>query len=58
MLEWYYDFLLEYVDKSNFEYIEIDTDSAYFAITASTLTDVITPDKRQDFETSYLTVVI
>ena len=34
MLEWYYDFLLEYVDKSDFEYIEMDTDSAYFAVTA------------------------
>ena len=22
MLEWYYDFLLEYIDKSDFEYIE------------------------------------
>ena len=50
MLEWYYDFLLEYVDKSDFEYIEMDTDSAYFAITAPTLRDVIKPEKRQDFE--------
>ena len=45
MLEWYYDFLLEYVDKSDFEYIEMDTDSAYFAITAPTLRDVIKPEK-------------
>ena len=50
MLEWYYDFLLEYVDKSNFEYIEMDTDSAYFAITAPTVRDVIKPEKLQDFE--------
>ena len=50
MLEWYYDFLLTYVDKSDFEYIEMDTDSAYFAISGPTLRDVIKPQKRQDFD--------
>ena len=49
MLEWYYDFLLEYVDRDDFEYIEMDTDSAYFAITAPTLEDVIKPEKKEDF---------
>ena len=50
MLEWYYDFLLSYVDKNDFEYIEMDTDSAYFAIAGPTLRDVIKPEKRQDFD--------
>ena len=49
MLEWYYDFLLAYVDRSDFEYIEMDKDSAYFAISGLTLRDVIKPQKRQDF---------
>ena len=50
MLEWYYDFLVEFVDRSDFEYIEMDTDSAYFAITGPTLRDVIKKEKRQEFE--------
>ena len=41
MLEWYYDFLDLYVDRSDFECIEMDTDSAYFAITAPSLDQVI-----------------
>ena len=32
MLEFYYDFLDKYVDRKDFEYIYMDTDSAYFAI--------------------------
>ena len=42
MLEWYYD-LLAFVDRSDFEYIEMDTDSVYFAITGPSLRDVIKP---------------
>ena len=44
MLEWYNDFLDMFVDRSNFEYIEIDTDSAYLAITAPSLEQVIKPE--------------
>ena len=32
MLEFYYDFLDKYVDRRDFEYCYMDTDSAYFAI--------------------------
>ena len=32
MLEFYYDFLDKYVDRRNFEYCYMDTDSVYFAI--------------------------
>ena len=32
MLEFYFDFLDKYVDRRDFEYCYIDTDSAYFAI--------------------------
>ena len=49
MLEWYYDFLDVFVDRSDFEYIEMDTDSAYFAITAPTLEQVIKPEKKAEF---------
>ena len=32
MLEFYYDLMDKYVDRRNFQYIEMDTDSAYMAL--------------------------
>ena len=49
MLEWYY-FLDVFVDRSDFEYIEMDTDSGYFAITAPSLEQVIKPEKKAKFD--------
>ncbi|XP_057294626.1 uncharacterized protein LOC130623154 [Hydractinia symbiolongicarpus] len=40
MLEFYYDFIDKYVDRRDFEYIYMDTDSAYFAISGECLRDV------------------
>jgi hypothetical protein len=31
MLEFYYDFIDKYIDRSDFELLEMDTDSKYFA---------------------------
>lgn len=50
MLQWYYDCLLYYVDRSDFEYIEMDTDSAYFAISGSNLADVVKSEMKEEFE--------
>ena len=41
MLEWYYDFLDVFVDRSSFEYIKMDMDSAYIAPAGQTLESVI-----------------
>ncbi len=49
MLEFYYDFLDRYVDRSNFEYLEMDTDSAYMAISAESLEDVIKPEMVHEY---------
>ncbi len=49
MLEFYYDFVDRYVDRSDFEYIEMDTDSAYMAISAPTLEEVIKPEMMGEF---------
>ena len=43
MLEWHYDFLNVFVDRSDFEYIERDTNSAYCTITAPYLEQLIKP---------------
>ncbi|KAJ8306861.1 hypothetical protein KUTeg_014945 [Tegillarca granosa] len=49
MLEFYYDFLDKYIGRDNFEYIEMDTDSAYLAISSSSLVDAIKPEMKQEY---------
>ena len=44
MLEFYYNFFLEYEEKSDFQWCEMDTISAYMAISGSRLEQVIKPD--------------
>jgi hypothetical protein len=50
MLQFYYDCLDKYVDRSDFQYVEMDTDSAYLALSGSKLDDVIKPDMREEYE--------
>ena len=49
MLEFYYDCLDVLVDRSDFEYMEMDTDSAYIAIAGMKLEDVIRPEKEHEY---------
>ncbi len=53
MLEFYYDFLMVFVDPKDFQYIEMDTDSAYVALSASNLEEIIRLDKRHKFYSQY-----
>ena len=50
MLQFYYDFLDKYVDRSDFEYCEMDTDSAYIAISGESLEDLVKPEMMHEFE--------
>ncbi|KAJ8042582.1 hypothetical protein HOLleu_09367 [Holothuria leucospilota] len=50
MLQFYYDFMCKFVDPSDFQYCEMDTDSAYLAISGESLESVIKPDMRALFE--------
>ena len=50
MLEFYYDFMDCYVDRSDFEYCEMDTDSAYMAISGSSLEDIIKPEMKAEYD--------
>ena len=50
MLEFYYDFLDKYVDRKDFEYIYMDTDSAYFAISGECLRDVVKPEMLEEYD--------
>ena len=40
MLEFYYDFLDRFIDTRDYELIQMDTDSLYFALSGNSLDDV------------------
>jgi len=48
MLEFYYDFMDRYIDRSDFQYCEMETESAYMAITGSNL-EIIKPDMYEKY---------
>ena len=50
MFEFYYDFLDKYVDRRNFEFVYMDTDSAYFAIPGEELRDVVRPKLLDEYD--------
>ena len=51
MLGFYYDFMDVFVDRSDFQYCAMDTDSTYMALSATSLEEVIKPDMQQRFQT-------
>ena len=52
MLEFYYDFIDYFVDRSDFQYCMMDTDSAYLAISSDSLGDVVKPELKEEFQQS------
>ena len=50
MLQFYYEFLDFYLDRRDFELIQMDTDSMYFALSCEKLEDVIRPGYETQFE--------
>ena len=50
MLQFYYEFLDHYIDRRDFELIQIDTDSMYFALSHEKLEDAIKPGYEAQFE--------
>ena len=49
MLEFYYDFLCEFIPQSKFECIQMDTDSLYLGLAADSIDEIIKPNKRKEF---------
>ena len=41
--------MIKYVDFKKFEYLQMDTDSAYIAISGMSLLDIIKPEMRERF---------
>ena len=50
MLQFYYEFLDLYLDRRDFELIQMDTDSMYFALSREKLEDAIRPGYETQFE--------
>ena len=50
MLQFYYEFLVFYLDRRDFELIQMDTDSMYFALSREKLEDAIRPGYETQFE--------
>jgi len=50
MLEFYYDFLDRYLDRRDFELIQMDTDSLYMGISSERLEDLVRPELKVEFE--------
>ena len=50
MREFYYDCVDKYLSHEDFEYSEVDTDSAYMAISGDSFDALIKPDLCEEFE--------
>lgn len=50
MLQFYKDFMCEYFKREDFQYLSMDTDSAYVAFSADHWETLIKPEKREQYE--------
>ena len=49
ILQFYYSFMNKFVNRDDFEYCEMDTDSAYMALAGPSLESVIKPEMKQKY---------
>ena len=49
MLEYYFDFLLHFIDRQDFQCVQSDTDSLYMAFSGETLIDCVKPHNRREY---------
>ena len=47
MLEFYYDFVVKFCDRRDFEVIQMDTDSLYMALSAEDFDEIIRPELKE-----------
>lgn len=50
MLEFYYDCVDKYLDRSDFKLCEMDTDSAYIALSGESLKSLVKPELKEQLE--------
>ena len=49
MLQFYHEFLDHFLDRSDFELLEMDTDSSYLALAAENLESLVKPELQEEF---------
>ena len=49
MLEFYYDFLDRFVSRTDFQLLEMDTDSLYIALSHESLDRAVKPEKKREY---------
>ena len=50
MLAFYYDCVDYFVDRKDYIYCEMDTDSAYMSISGASFGDIVKPDKQTEYQ--------
>ena len=50
LLQFYYDFLNKYLERADFQMCEMDTDSAYVAISGDSVESLVKPELKAEFE--------
>lgn len=50
MLQFYYDFMDRYLERSNFDYVLMDTDSAYVALAGDSVDALVKPEFKEEYE--------
>jgi hypothetical protein len=50
LLQFYYDFIDFYFDRADYEYCQMDTDSAYIAFSSENLNDIVKPELQEHFQ--------
>jgi hypothetical protein len=50
MLDFYYNFIDKYIDRSDFALTEMDTNSNYFAFSEDSIEKIIKPERREEYE--------
>ena len=53
MLDFYYSVIARFIDPSDFQMAEMDTDSLYFSISGPSLDSVIIPESREEFYSKF-----
>jgi len=51
MLQFYYDCIDKYIDRRDYQYMYMDTDSAYMSLSGGDINNLIKPGMRTEFET-------
>ena len=50
MLEFFYNFIDKYIDRSDCQIMEMDKDSNYFAFSEDSIDKLIKPHMREEYE--------